>query len=54
MRKSALALMLALAAGPALADPLAEAIDGDGGVLCFTRSYDSAGLKAHRGQTLRE
>lgn len=54
MRKSALALMLALTAGPAFADPLAEAIDADGGVLCFARSYDSAWLKAHRGQTLRE
>ena len=54
MRKSALALMLALTAGPALADPLTDAIDGDGGVLCFARSYDAAWLKAHRGQSVRE
>ena len=54
MRKAALALMLALTAAPALADPLTDAIDGDGGLLCFARSYDAAWLKAHRGQSLRE
>lgn len=54
MPTTALALMLALTAGPALADPLSDAIDADGGVLCFARSYDAGWLKAHPGQTLRE
>lgn len=54
MRKFALALMLALTAGPILANPLADALARDGGVLCFARTYDAAWLKAHRGQTLRQ
>lgn len=54
MKKLALGLMLALTAGPAFADPLTDALERDGGVLCFARSYDAAWLKAHRGQTLRE
>ena len=54
MHKSVLALMLTLTAGPALADPLTDAMTDGDGILCFTRSYDAAWLKAHRGQTLRE
>ena len=54
MRKFAFGLVFALTAGPVLANPLADALERDGGVLCFTRTYDAAWLKAHRGQTLRE
>ena len=54
MKRLALALALASMAGPALADPLADALKAGGGSLCFTRSYDSAWLKAHPGQTLRD
>jgi hypothetical protein len=54
MKRSALALAAAALAGPALADPLDDALKAAGGTLCFTRSYDSAWIKAHRGQTIRE
>jgi hypothetical protein len=54
MKRFALALALTATAGPALADPLADALKAGGGKLCFTRSYDSAWLKAHHGQTIRE
>jgi hypothetical protein len=53
MKRLALALALASMAGPALADPLSDALKAGGGILCFTRSYDSAWLKGHRGQTVR-
>ena len=54
MKNLAFGLMIALTAGPVLADPLSDASNRDGGILCFTRTYDAAWLKAHRGQTLRE
>ena len=54
MRKFALGLVFALTAGPVLANPLDDALERDGGVLCFARIYDAAWLKAHPGQTLRE
>jgi hypothetical protein len=54
MKRFALALALASMARAALADPLTDALKAGGGKLCFTRSYDPAWLKAHRGQTIRE
>jgi hypothetical protein len=54
MRRFALFLALGSLSGPALADPLTDALSKAGGTLCFTRSYDSDWLKAHRGQTIRE
>lgn len=54
MKRTALALALASLAGPAIANPLSDALKAGGGTLCFTRSYDSAWLKAHPGQTVRE
>jgi hypothetical protein len=54
MRRLGVALALAAASGPAFADPLADALKAGHGTLCFTRSYDSAWLKAHRGQTVRD
>lgn len=53
MRRWGLALALAAASGPAVASPLDDALKAGGGTLCFTRSYDSAWLKSHRGQTIR-
>jgi hypothetical protein len=53
MRRLALFLALGSLSGPVLADPLTDALSKAGGTLCFTRSYDSAWLKAHRGQTIR-
>lgn len=53
MKRATLALLVGFCAGPALADPLTEAIDRDGGIVCFTRTYDAAWLKAHPGQTLK-
>jgi hypothetical protein len=41
-------------AGPALADPLSNALRQGGGTLCFTRSYDASWLKSHPRQTIRE
>lgn len=54
MRRFGFALAVALAAGPAMGNPLVDAIKSDGGMVCFTRSYDARWLKAHRGQTVRE
>ena len=54
MRKLVLAVMLASIAGAAAADPLTDALKAEDGKLCFTRHYDSAWLKAHPGQTLRD
>jgi hypothetical protein len=54
MKRAALTLALASLAGPAIASPLSDALRANGGTLCFTRSYDSAWLKAHPGQTVRE
>jgi len=54
MRRFALFLALCSLSGPALADPLMDAIKADGGTVCFTRTYDAAWLRAHRGQTVRE
>jgi hypothetical protein len=54
MKRKTLALILAFTASPALADPLTDALKAGGGLVCFTRSYDAAWLKAHPGQTLRE
>ena len=54
MKTAIAALALTLTAAPALAaDPLSNALRADG-ELCFTRSYDAAWLKAHRGQTVRD
>lgn len=47
-------LAFVLAASPALADPLTDAVRAGGGTACFMRSYDAAWLKAHPGQTLRQ
>jgi hypothetical protein len=54
MKCFALALALVSIAGPVLADPLTDALKQGGGTLCFTRSYDAAWLKSHRGQTIRD
>lgn len=54
MRRFALFLALTALSGPTFADPLTDALKAGGGKLCFTRSYDSAWIKAHRGQTVRE
>jgi hypothetical protein len=53
MKRPALLLAAASLAGPAFADPMNDALKSAGGTLCFTRTYDSAWLKAHRGQTIR-
>lgn len=47
--------MLALVAlgASAAADPLASAFAANGDVLCYTRSYDAAWIKAHPGQEVR-
>lgn len=47
-------MALASLSGGAAANPLSDALRSAHGTLCFTRSYDSAWLKAHRGQTVRE
>lgn len=54
MKPAALSLVFALAAGSALAaaNPLSDALSANAGALCYTRSYDAAWLKAHRGQTV--
>ena len=44
---------LAAMSGQAIATPLDDALRAAGGSLCFTRTYDAAWLKAHRGQTVR-
>jgi len=54
MKRLASAIALVSLTAPALADPLTVALEHNGGILCFTRSYDAAWLKAHRGQTIRE
>ena len=54
MRRFTLLLALGSLSGPVLANPLTDALRSAHGTLCFTRSYDSAWLKAHRGQTVRE
>jgi hypothetical protein len=54
MKRLASVLAVVALAGPALADPMTAALEHSGGILCFTRSYDAAWLKAHRGQTIRE
>jgi hypothetical protein len=54
MRRLALFLALTALSGPAFADPLTDALKKAGGTLCFTRAYDSAWLKSHRGQTVRD
>lgn len=38
------------AAAAAAASPLETAMQANGNVLCFSRSYDAAWLKAHKGQ----
>jgi hypothetical protein len=48
-------LTFALAASASmLASPLEDAMKAHGQILCFTRSYDSAWLKAYSRQKLRE
>ena len=54
MRKLVLTAMLASFAASAAADPLTDALEAGDGSLCFARHYDSAWLKAHPGQTLRD
>jgi hypothetical protein len=54
MKRLAFALVCALSTTSALADPLGDALEAGGGIVCFTRSYDDAWLKAHPGQGLRE
>lgn len=46
--------LAAAAAASTIIDPLEDAMKANGQILCFTRSYDSAWLKAHKGQKLRE
>ena len=53
MKRVLTAVIMVALAGPAFADPLDDALAAAGGTLCFTRSYDSAWLKAHPGQTVR-
>ena len=53
MKRVGLALALASISSSALGDPLTDALKQAGGILCFARSYDSAWLKTHRGQTVR-
>ena len=53
MKRVALTLALASLAGPAIADPLSDALKASNGTLCFTRSYDAAWLTGHGGQTMR-
>ena len=48
------AIAAAAAAASATADPFVAAIGSNGGTMCFTRSYDAAWLKGHKGQTVRE
>ena len=54
MRKLAATVALVLATGPVLAHPLSDAIAAEGGMICFSRTYNAAWLKAHPGQTVRE
>lgn len=54
MRKLALLLALGSLSGPVLANPMSDALRAAHGTLCFVRSYNSAWLKAHRGQTVME
>lgn len=54
MKRLAFALAAAATATSALADPLSDALGASGDLLCFTRAYDAAWLKAHPGQSLRE
>jgi len=54
MKRLAPALAAALSATAALADPLEETLEASCDLLCFTRAYDAAWLKAHPRQTLRE
>ena len=54
MKRLVLALALAATASSAFADPLSDALGSGDGLICFTRTYDAAWLKAHRGQTVRE
>ena len=53
MNKPVLALVVLCSAGPVLADPLVDALDQNGGTLCYTRTYDAAWLKSHPGQTVK-
>lgn len=46
--------VIAAAAAAATASPLETAMHSNAGTLCFTRSYDSAWLKGHKGQSVRE
>jgi len=54
MRRWVIAAAWAASGSSALADPLTDTLRGGAGTVCFTRSYDAAWLKAHRGQTVRE
>lgn len=54
MHRFVIGLACGLAGAPALADPMSDALNAGGGIACFTRSYDSAWLKAHPGQTVRQ
>lgn len=48
-------LIIALAAAAAVAaDPFVTMLDQSDGKICFTRSYDSAWLEAHKGQRVRD
>lgn len=46
--------IIALAAAAVAADPFVTMLDQSDGQLCFTRSYYSAWLKAHKGQRVRD
>ncbi|MEO7602836.1 MAG: hypothetical protein ABIS39_06190 [Sphingomicrobium sp.] len=52
MGTSTFAIVAAVAA--AAASPLETAMQSNDQSLCFSRSYDSAWLKAHKGQKVRE
>ena len=46
--------LAAAAAASMLADPLEDAMQANGHVLCFARSYDSAWLASHKGQKVEQ
>lgn len=53
MKKLVVALTALISAGAVLAEPPVDALARNDGTLCFTRTYDSAWLKSHPGQTLK-
>jgi hypothetical protein len=54
MRRWTIVAALASIGSAAVADPLADALRAESATICFARTYDSAWLKSHPGQTVRE